>query len=95
MRNATQMKRKENSSAGEAASGSFLHQSMATEKTQKIANSAPDWWERGGKDGRKGQRLQLHVYCSLVFHATPLCTLENIFWEASSLRQRLVQIGAE
>ncbi len=73
MCSATQMKRKEIHQR-EAASGSFLHQSTATEKNQKIANSAQDWWERGGKDGRRGLRLQLHVFCILVFHATLLYT---------------------
>lgn len=56
---------------------------MATEKNQKIANNAQDWWERGGKDGGRGLRLQLHVFCILVFHATLFCTshreLKHVF----------------
>ncbi len=75
---------------------------MATEKNQKIANSAQDWWKRGGKDGGRGLRLQLHVFRILVFHATLLSTshreLKDIFGsfiDSSYLGHRLVQISAE
>lgn len=66
---------------------------MTTEKNQKIANGAQDWWEIGVKDGGRGLRLQLYVFCILVFHA-----VEEYFWKSnysSFLRYRLVRIGAE